>query len=250
MPASPAVLKCLQAIRKALTTPAEPGRERYELSASIMALFSESGKIVENIENLQAVLAFAPEIEAFRGKGSQYSINVFSRRLYYLVYEILERLPLSETEPEFFIRENEIPQTSQDVAACLEALAIHAFQRVQGPKVRSRQAAELRVLAWDALSHIADVLRRPEHLAHALAVGGNKQASVEERDAAVQYLAAYYADEDPDEATVSLLKALKEDPPNRELLVTVLQAQIDLGLGNEWGALSATEDWDDAHEND
>lgn len=121
---------------------------------------------------------------------------------------------------------------------------------MQGSKVRSRLAAGLRALAWKALGHIADVLRRPAHLPHALEVAGNSQASAEERDGAIRYLVAYWAEEEPDEPTVSLLKVLEKDPPTRDFLITVLQAQIDLGLNNEFGALASAEDWDDENDND
>lgn len=37
-------------------------------------------------------------------------------------------------------------------------------------------------------------------------------------------------------------------PPNRSFLVSVLQAQIELGLNNELGALRDVDDWDDAED--
>jgi hypothetical protein len=250
MPVSPAVLKSISTIRKALATAGEKGRERFELSTAVRSLFENSGEIAGDTETLRAVLAFAPEIEAFRGKGSQDVTDLFSRSLYSLVYDFLGRLPASEIHPDFFPRESESPPGSEDVFKSLEALGNHAFERVQGSKVRSRLAAGLRSLAWGALCHIADVLRRPAHLAHALEVAGNSQASTEERDGAVQYLVAYWADEEPDEPTVSLLNALEKDPPTRDFLITVLQAQIDLGLNNEFGALASAENWDEENDND
>lgn len=249
MPASPTVLKSIRAIRKLLATPGVTRDHGYELYQAVDLLIRKSGKIVENLESIQAVLAFAPEIEAYRGKGSQSAMVEFSRGLHALIYQIKERLPQSESDPDFFPQQSEISSVSPDTVAALQALADHAFQRVQGPPVRSRHAGDLRSIAWQALALIAPILRRPAHLAHALTVAKDNRASVEERDGAVQYLAAYWADQEPDEATVSLLEALESDPPTRHLLITVLQTQIDLGLNDEFGALFAAEDWDDAHNN-
>ena len=161
----------------------------------------------------------------------------------------MERLPQSEIDPDSFPQESELSSTSPDAVTALQLLADHAFQRAQGPPIRSRHAGNLRALAWRALALIAPILRRPAHLAHALTVAENKGASVEERDGAVQYLAAYWTDEEPDETTASLLEALKSDPPTRDFLIIVLQTQIDLGLNDEFGALVAAEDWDDSPSN-
>lgn len=150
--------------------------------------------------------------------------------------------------PDLFPQEDELLETSMgaDVLVCLEALAAHAFVRTQGPPVRSRHAGELRAEAWGALGDTADILRRPEFLAHALKVAADKRASTEERIAAVEFLPEYWGGDIPDEATAGLLQELKDSPPNRDLLVAVMQARIELGLDEELGALFAVEDWDDA----
>ena len=207
-------------------------------------------KIYGNLETLQAVLAFAPEIEAFHGKESQFASYEFSRSVKSLAYELLGQLPPSQIDPDYLAQESEKPPSSEDIFISLEVLAHHAFERVQGPKTRSSHSAELRGIAWETLALIARVLRRPAHLAHALAVTMNNRASEEERDGAIRYLLAYWEDEEPDEKTVLAFQTLEEDPPSREFLVSVLQAQIDLGLSNEFAALAATGDWDDAHEDD
>lgn len=103
-------------------------------------------------------------------------------------------------------------------------------------------------MAWDTLGKLADILRRPELHAHALKVAEDPRASIEERTAAVNFLPEYWGGDDPDGATVTLLEKLEKDPPDRDFLVTVLQARIELGLGDEFGAMSAIDDWDDAHE--
>lgn len=69
-----------------------------------------------------------------------------------------------------------------------------------------------------------------------------------EREGAIQFLAAYWNEDDPDKATAELLADLEKEPANRGFLVTVLQTQIELGLNDEFGALCAVDDWDDAEE--
>jgi hypothetical protein len=58
-------------------------------------------------------------------------------------------------------------------------------------------------------------------------------------------LVSYWGSDDPDEATATLLHKLEENPPDRTFLLTVLRAQIELGLNDEFGALFAVEDRDD-----
>ena len=78
MPASPTVLKSIRAIRKLLATPGVTRDHGHHLYGAVNQLFQKSKEIVENLESIQAVLAFAPEIEAYRGKGSQSTIVDFS----------------------------------------------------------------------------------------------------------------------------------------------------------------------------
>lgn len=248
MPANPSVLKAISAIRKAIGSSGTTTRPDFELYSSINKLFRLSAEIVGDTETLDAVLAFAPEIEAFRGKGSQMAASEFSRSIGALVYEVKERLPLSESTPDQFMKEEEIPSSAKDVVDCLEKLAAHAFARTVGAPVRSRHAGQLRAAAWETLARISEVLRRPEHLAHALKVAADTRASTGERQAAIGFLVEYWEIDDPDEATATLMRELQEKPPDRTFLVTVLQAQIELGLNNEFGALAAVDDWDDAEE--
>ena len=250
MPANPSVLKAISASRKAIASPGTTTRPGFELYSSITALFRQSEKIVGDAETLDAVLAFAPEIEAFRGKGAQMAASEFSRSIGTLVYEVKERLPLSESTPDQFMKEAEIPPSAKDVVDCLEKLAAHSLARTQGPPVRSQHAGALRVIAWETLELISEILRRPEHLAHALKVAADTRASSVERQAAIGFLVVFWEIDDPDEATATLLSKLKENPPDRTFLVTVLQAQIELGLNDEFGALAAVDDWEDSEQDE
>jgi hypothetical protein len=252
MPADSSVLTAIQAIRNAIAASGRKDLPRFELSFAISHLFRQSEKIVGDVETLRVVLAAAAEVEAFRGKGSKSAASLFSRGVAWLVYQTKDRLPRSSITPDLFPQEEELREISKDtnVLECLEALAAHAFARIQGPPVRSRHAGELRAMAWGALGDIADTLRRPEFLAHALKVAADKRASTEERIAVVEFLSEYWGGDVPDQATASLLQELKDSPPDRDFLVAVMQARIELGLDEELGALSAVEDWDEARGED
>ena len=248
MPVAPSIQKSIQAARKVITAPDPGERGQFALYRAVDKLFQNPKKITANLESIEALLAFAPEIEAFRGKGSQMAAHRFARLISHLIYPLTERLRPSESTPDLFIKEAGVPSSAQDVIDCLATLAAHAFSRTQGPPVRSRHAGELRALAWESLKDISEVLRRPEHLAHSCKVAADKRASIVERIAAVEFLSEYWGNEDPDEPTANLLLELEKDSPDRSFLVTVLQAQIDLGLGDELGALLAVEDWDENEE--
>lgn len=250
MPANPSVLKAISAIRKVIASPGTTTRPDFKLYSSTNKLFRLSAEIVGDTETLDAVLAFAPEIEAFRGKGSQMAASDFSRSIGALAFELKERLPISASTPDQFMREEEIPPSAKDVVDCLGNLAAHAFARTLGKPVRSRHAGQLRATAWETLARISEILRRPEHLAHALKVAADTRAATYERQAAIGFLVEYWGSDDPDEATATLLWKLEKKPPDRTFLVAVLRAQIELGLNNEFGALAAVDDWDAAEQDE
>lgn len=98
------------------------------------------------------------------------------------------------------------------------------------------------------LGELFHFCRRPAHLALALETAADKRRPDGEREGAIQFLPAYWAYEDPDKATADLLEDLRKNPPNRDFLVTVLQARIELGLDEAMTALFDAEDWDDAED--
>lgn len=187
-------------------------------------------------------------MEAYRGKGSQFATREFAFGVVALAHRVKERLPQSAKNRELFPKEKEVSAAAGDVLQCLNMLSDHFFERVRGPRVRSRHAAGLRALAWQGLESITEVCRRPEHLAHAREVAADPRAADDEREAAVEFLVGYWGADDPDEATVAVLRELETNPACRRMLVGVMQAQIDLGLNDEFGALMAVEDWDEEQE--
>lgn len=246
MPAAPSVLRAIGAIRKIIGSPATKDAD-FELYAAMSALLQKSEKIAGDAETLAAVLAFAPEIEEFRGKGSQSAARDFSRQIGYLVSLVKQQLPRPTRTHDLF-PQDEAPPPPGDVVECLEMLANHAFSRTQGPPVQSRHAGQLRAAAWEALAKSSDLIRRPEHLARAIKVAADTRAYTDERQAAIGFLVSYWEGDDPDKTTAGLMWKLEESPPDRTFLLTVLQAQVDLGLNDGFGAMFAVEDWEDAQE--
>jgi len=127
----------------------------------------------------------------------------------------------------------------------LERLAARAAGCIGGPASRSQHTDRLRMDAWTQLSMICEVVREPAHLELALETAADGKISSDVRSCAINFIPEYWVGDEPDEATVTLLTTLKAAPSTRGLLVSVLQAQIDLGLSNEFAALAAVGDWDD-----
>lgn len=248
MPASTSVLKAIERIRNIIAGSGSKRDLSAEVRSALSDLFRQQEEIVGDIETLGTVLAFATEIETYRGKGSRPAKTSYLRRVGWLVHGIHARLSPSKITTDRLPQEEELLKAA-DALACLQALAAHIFARTQGPPVRSRYAAHLRVMAWDILGDLVDTIRRPEHLAHAHKVAADPHSSTEERMAAIGFLSEYWSYDAPDEEEAAgLLDELMKSPPSRSFLVAVLQIRIDLGLDSEFGALSAVDDWDDAEE--
>lgn len=249
MSATPTVQSSITAIRQALALdPEKPKSSDFRLSHAIGTLYRLSDDLAGDRNLLEEVVQVATEVEAFRGKGGQSAARQITQLFYSVTISVMDRLPQSETTPEFFPTANDMPPSGMVELEKLKILAARAFARVQGPPVRSQHVSFLRVESWKQLGKIAEIDRQPVHLDHALKVAADKRAAVREREAAVSFLPDYWGGNDPDKATRSLLDQLKVAPPDRDCLVTVLQARIDLGLDNEFGALCAVDDWDDADE--
>jgi hypothetical protein len=248
MPVPPSIRNSIQAIRQFIA--AGGGKSITDLSPYRLVdhLFQNPGRILDDAETLDAVLTLAPEIDAYRGKGSQVMYRDFNARIGGLVFHA--RLEASEPPPsaDLFSETTDLPGPAAEEPYWVAKLSDYFFPRVQGKPVRSQLAGRVRSEAWAALGDLCDFRRLPDHLSQALKTAADERRSDEEREGAIQFLVSYWADEDPDEATVGLLEKLRKNPPNRSFLVSVLQAQIELGLNDEFGALCDVDDWDDAED--
>lgn len=139
--------------------------------------------------------------------------------------------------------------TSSATLDGLEKIAIKAFAKVLGPRSRSRHASDLKVLDWEILTEISTVVREPAHHRHAVTVAEDARVPSVERAAAVEFLNQWHSDEEEvGEEMSELLFKLEKEAPDRTFLVGIMQAQIDLGLNSELGALDAVWDWDERDE--
>jgi len=201
--------------------------------------------MLADADTLGAVLALAPEIDAYRGKGSQSLQREFANQLGATLYADWDASP-SPPATDLFADGPEAPSPSASLPFWVEELSDHFFERVRGKPVHSRHAVGLRSMAWSTLGELSRLLRRPEHGSCALEIAADERRASPEREGAIQFLVDFWAEDDPDEATADLLASLRQKPPSRSFLVTVLQTQISLGLNDEWSALSALDRWDDA----
>lgn len=245
MPVSPPVQKALRAVRREIAAPARNDHDVMELYLAIHKLRDKARRIVTDPDNLRAVLDLVPEIEAFRGKGSQVAAEAYTEMLLGLVYRVSESPPDARNGEEAGAEKAGMPE---EMVACAGLLAEYAYGRVCGPKLRSDFQARLRAGWWRALGVLSGIIRRPEYPARALEVAGDPRARIDEREGAVLFLGAYWRDRGPDEATAELLHELEKDAPNRRFLVSVMVTQIDLGMNDEFGGMIATDAWDEAHD--
>lgn len=248
MPIPPSTLKYIRAVRKLISSGGVAKSADRELYTLIQRLFQNSAKIVNDAETLDAVLALAADFETYRGKGAQYGTRAFYDRLSGLFYHAPVDAAGAVKHGVEYPSEAPSPPRSVTAIPWFEKLGDYFFQRVHGPRVRSQHAGDLRRMAWGALGDLSEFAKHPELLAHAQKVAADSRAAEAEREGAVMFMSEYWAGEDPDHATAELLWKLEENPPSRSFLVTVLQAQIDLGLNDEFGGLFAVGEWDDAEE--
>ena len=168
--------------------------------------------------------------------------------LSYLVTQLVECLPEFDTAFSSFAEARNAVPSASATWDTLEKLAARALTCIQGPPSRSHHTNRLRADAWMQLGEICGTVRDPATLALALEIAANPRLTDDERENAVNFLHEFWGDDDPNEATRNLLAILEKNPPSRDFLISVLQAQIALGLNNNLGAMCAADDWDDANE--
>jgi len=197
---------------------------------------------------LADVLELAREVANYRGQGRQWASTTLSQLFSYLTTQRVQDLWECKTIFNSFADARKAVPSAAASWDALEKLAGRAQACIQGPPSRSRHTSQLRMEAWRQLGKICKIVGDPANLALALEIAANPRRHPDEREAAIGFLPRFWVEDDPDEASSKLLRDLETNPPNRTFLITVLQAQIDLGLNDEFGALFAAENWDDANE--
>ena len=213
MPVPPPIRKSIQAIRQFIAAGGGKSATDHSPYHLVDHLFRNPGQIIDEAETLDAVLALAPEIEAYRGKGSQVMCRDFNARIGGLIFHA--RLEAFESAPsaDLFSETTDPPGPVGESPCWVTKLSDYFFARVQGKPVRSQLAGQVRYGAWLVLGELCDFRRRPEHLSQAPKTAADERNPDEEREGAIQFLVSYWADEDPDEATVDLLEKLRKNPP-------------------------------------
>ena len=247
MAAIPPARKSIAAIRMLMgTTPAKLREYEMGLSQACYNLQRQAKQIIEDPNLLDEVLQFAREISAFRGRGSQMIANDISRLFSSVIREAMERLLDVKCAFSSFHEARIMVPSREAIWSVLEKTAGRATSCIQGPPSRSGHVSFLRAQGWRQLAAISEVVRELGWLELALQTAGNKKLRPDEREAAIEFLREFWNGDTPDAATESLLGDLEKDPPTRSFLVSVMQAQIDMGLSSEFAALNAVDRWDDA----
>jgi len=249
MALAPSAAKSIATIRRMITRKSKKNNPRdNRLSFALDDLCRCTREVIDDPELLTEALALAGEVASYRGQGHQWADRDMSRFFGYLIMLLLQDLLDCETPSDLFA---DVLKVNPSAAACRDALgklAGRALACIQGPPSRSRHTSALRAQAWRQLGEICRVRRDPSDLALALGVAANPRMALEEREAAVEFLPAFWAGDDPDEASVKLLRNLERNPPSRDFLIAVLRAEVDLGLIDEFGAMFAAEDWEEGNE--
>lgn len=246
MPDSPTAEEAIAIIRGLMShPPGQSGVYGNGLHFAIHQLGEQSRQIARDPELMSAVMQLSDEIADYRGKGCQIAAKRMTQVFGFLTFLLVDEVRHSGARAVSFTAARESDPSAKGTWEALERLAARAVDCIAGSPSRSQHTDRLRCDAWTQLSIISEVVREPAHLELALKTAGDGKVSSDVRECAVDFITEYWGEDEPDEATVKLLSALLAAPSSRELLVSVLQAQIDLGLSNEFSALEAVGDWDD-----
>lgn len=229
------------------TSPTNDGNQLSPF-ALIFKLQECAPAFLEHPDAIDQLLEIAPQIESYRGKGSQIIGDGLPKILHciFAVYQFSNH-PDQHTDDS---------QPTQADLLTLKKIADFALTRVRGngKVLRSRRIAQLRNNYWEILTDISDVFSLPEALALAIQIAPNIKASLTERRGAIDYLLNYLSFEDApgDERTTtevkSIITSIRENPPSRDILFQILDSEVNSGEIDEMSALFELEEYDDVNE--
>ena len=204
---------------------------------------------LNHTEALDALLAAAPEFQAYRGKGTQ-TIND--------AYPKILQCILMETSYGLFSTSDPSTYTEETIHTALQKIYPFALERVKGDgkPIRSKRAAKMRHSYWQVLEDISEQYGIPEAVDLAKKVASDETISIPERQGAISLLLNHLSYE-PDDLVYSaaslkeitvIIDKVRNNPPNREILFQILDAEVNSGSITEMAALFELEDWDDSQE--
>jgi len=242
-----AVLKSIATLRRDLSDSKTNNPPSSDLVVRLYKLLRKLEDVIGDPGTLDELLSLASALEAYKGRGNQSANREMSQWLCYQVSQTVTAFPESANRFDCFDAARSAHPTLSDILNGMEKIAVKAFEKVRGPRSRSRHASDLKALEWETLSEISSVVRDPAHLRHAVTIAEDTRVPSPERAAAVEFLTQCQG-EKIDAEIPELLFKLQKEAPDRTFLVGIMQAQIDLGLSSEFGALDAVGDWDDQEE--
>ena len=247
-PPAPSVKVTLDSIRKAIGSAPMPAAEKEaHLYDAISQLRSKRVNILEDEGLLDDVLLLNKQVAAYRGKGSQAAIRSFSNLFDDLAFEAVCRVATIGTCFPSFAQARQDEPTHAATWSALEKIAIRALECIQSPPSRSRLSSGLKKDAWSHLGCISAAVCDPAWIDLALTQAGSKNLPDSDREATLDFLQEAWNDT-LDENTEEKLLNLQEDPPSRSFLVGVMSLLVELDLSNEFAAMDALDNWDDAHD--
>ncbi len=249
--AVPSVRKFIDTIRERISSsPDQKASDGHGLYFIVLGLGARWEELVKEPCLMAEVLELAEEISEFRGKGNRNAARGMSQLFSFIGMQLVESLPEYDATFTSFAKARKALPTASVTLDALEKFTARALACLQGPPSRSQHTCRLRAEAWSQLGRICEVVSDLTILDLALKIATNPKLPDEERESAVNFLPEFWGDDEPDEATTNALTSLENEPPNRDFLISVLQAQIQLGLNNNLGAMAATDHWEDVNEED
>jgi hypothetical protein len=141
------------------------------------------------------------------------------------------------------LKANENGGFSPETIAIIQRLIDFTLRRVDTKPARTNRVAKLRVDLWLVLAELSEFYPVKAVLESARRISISEKHKEPERDGAIQYMLSLR--EEGDEATDHVISKLRDNPPNRDVLMAILSSDIDLGESDQFSALIALEDWDD-----
>lgn len=236
--ATPSQLKKFHAaaeeFRKDLENQPNPRRDRWPYD---VRLFGQRDFIASNPELIDTIIALEPGVTACRGKGCQQIKGYYPRFINHLFYDIFYSLDFDNLA------------TPQNKASVLGMQKIHHFARDQ---VSTKPAtAEYLAFAkshyWEILDQSIGHFEHDDILPAAKSVFLNPKTLRKERSDAFNFLiTSYHYDDKADPELKKIIEATRKNPPDRDTLFTILNAEVEDGTLSEMAALMELEDWDEA----
>jgi len=192
---------------------------RFSFYKKIHNLGEHVSVFAEEFSALDSLLSLAPDIEAYRGKGSQNLSADFVRLLQYITDLAIGEIPTKKPN---------CPDA--EITAPFKRISSYALGQVVGKRVRSKRMADLRRDHWQILEDIAERVHVQEIIELARRVACDEKASTPERRGALSCLLSNCHADEADKETQSIIEQIRKSPPDRDFLFMILDAEVNLGI--------------------